>query len=194
MSCSGLGVGADDPKAMDRLIWVDCEMTGLNLQKDKIMEIAVVVTEGASLQEVCRSESLIIRTEKSELDQMDEWCTQHHAQSGLTQACLASQISMEAAESTVLELLEKHTPKGKCPLAGNSVGQDRKFLEKCMPRLTNHLHYRIVDVSTIKELCSRWNPDLRARAPKKTCTHRALDDILESIEELKFYKENFFKL
>jgi len=192
--CSGLSVLPMSPEAMQRLIWVDCEMTGLDLQKDTIMEIAVVVTEGTNLQEVCRSESLIIRTDKGDLDLMDEWCTQHHGHSGLTQACLDSQVSMESAESTVLELLEKYTPKGKCPLAGNSVGEDRKFLLKCMPRLAEHLHYRTVDVSTIKELCSRWNPDLKARAPKKKETHRALDDILESIQELKFYKENFFRL
>merc|ERR1719239_2054294 len=101
---------------------------------------------------------------------------------------------MEAAEDQVLDMLRKHTSKGVCPLAGNSVGQDRKFLEKCMPRVINHLHYRVVDVSTIKELCARWNPQLMARQPKKKGSHRALDDILESIKELQFYKEEFFKI
>ncbi|XP_023335513.1 oligoribonuclease, mitochondrial isoform X2 [Eurytemora carolleeae] len=177
-----------------RLIWVDCEMTGLDIKKDVIMEIAVVVTEGDTLEEVGRSESIIIQTAAGLLDEMDEWCTQHHGDSGLTAACLTSQITMRSAEDQVLQLLEKLTPKGKCPLAGNSVGEDKKFLEKCMPRVFSHLHYRIVDVSTIKELYARWKPITLSSAPRKMGTHRALDDILESIKELKYYKENFFKL
>ena len=142
-------------KPHGRLVWIDCEMTGLDLKKDVILEIAVVITEGDSLQEVARSNNIIIQTDKALLDGMDEWCTEHHGQSGLTAACLKSDISMVAAEEEVLDMLRKHTPKGVCPLAGNSVGQDRKFLEKCMPRVIDHLHYRVVDVSTIKELCAR---------------------------------------
>jgi len=180
--------------APGRLVWVDCEMTGLDLKRDLILEIAVIITEGDSLQEVARSPNLIIRTEAEILNGMDEWNTKHHGKSGLTKACLESQLSMTAAEDEILNLLKKHTPQGKCPLAGNCIGQDRKFLEKCMPRVIDQLHYRVVDVSTIKELCARWNPQLMARQPKKKGSHRALDDILESIKELQFYKEEFFKI
>jgi len=176
----------------ERLIWVDCEMTGLDITKDVIMEIAVIVTEGdQTLSEVCRSESLIIQTSKSLLDGMDDWCTQHHGDSGLTQSCLDSKLTMEAAETELLTLLQNHTQKGKCPLAGNSVGQDRKFLEKCMPSLAEHLHYRTVDVSTVKELCKRWNPKIYQEMPSKRLSHRALEDIEDSIAELKYYKKTF---
>jgi len=178
----------------ERLILVDCEMTGLNIKKDVIMEIAVIVTEGDTLEEVCRSDSLIIKTDKDLLDSMDEWCTQHHGDSGLTQSCLDSQLTMEDAEYEVLSLLEKHTQPGKCPLAGNSVGEDRKFLLKCMPALAAHLHYRTVDVTSVKELCKRWNPRVYSSMPEKKLAHRALDDIEESIAELKYYKNTFFKL
>jgi len=176
-----------------RLIWVDCEMTGLDLRKDVIMEIAVIITEGDTLKEVARTDNIVIKTEEELLKGMDEWCTQHHGQSGLTQACRHSKVLMAEAEAEIVTLIEKFTPKNVCPLAGNSVGQDRKFLEKCMPRVIDHLHYRVVDVSSIKELCSRWNPHLLQRAPKKRSTHRALDDIEESIKELEFYRSNFFK-
>jgi oligoribonuclease len=177
----------------ERLIWVDCEMTGLNIDKDLIMEIAVIVTEGDdTLSEVCRSESLIIQTEKTLLDSMDEWCTQHHGDSGLTEACVKSKLTMKAAEVEILTLLEKHTQKGKCPLAGNSVGQDRRFLDKCMPDLAEHLHYRTVDVSTVKELCKRWNPKIYSEMPSKRLSHRALDDIEDSIAELQYYKKTLF--
>ena len=178
----------------DRLVWVDCEMTGLDLNKDLIIEIAVIITEGDSLAEVARSDTIIIRTDEALLNGMDEWCTEHHAASGLTNACLNSQISMEEAEDKVLDLLQKYTPHGVCPLAGNSIGQDRKFLEKCMPRVVDHLHYRVVDVSSVKELCARWNKEVFGKASTKKGCHRALDDIVESIEELQFYKDQFFKI
>jgi len=182
-----------DPKS-SRLVWVDCEMTGLNLDKDTIMEIAVIVTEGDTLEEVCRTDSLVIKTDKQLLDSMDAWCTDHHGKSGLTQKCLDSKLSMSDVESEVLTLIEKFTEKGKCQLAGNSVGQDKRFLDKYMPRLSSHLHYRIVDVSTIKELAKRWNPDVARLLPPKRETHRALEDIEDSIAELKYYKQAFFKL
>jgi len=177
-----------------RLVWVDCAMTGLDIDKDTIMEIAVIVTEGDTLDEVCRTDSLVIKTDKQILDGMDEWCTNHHAKSGLTQKCLDSKLSMTDVETEVLTLLEKFTEKGKCQLAGNSVGQDQRFLTKYMPRLSSHLHYRIVDVSTIKELAKRWNPKVADLLPPKRATHRALEDIEDSIAELKYYKQTFFKL
>lgn len=189
-----MGVNENSDNAKDRLIWVDCEMTGLNIQKDKIMEIAVIITEGETLQEVARSDNIVVHVEQELLDSMDEWCTKHHGDSGLTKACSNSKISMEDAEASVLQVLEKFTPRGKCPLAGNSVSEDRKFLEKCMPRVAGHLHYRTVDVSTIKELGRRWNPTVQNSAPKKKNSHRAMDDIVESINELQYYKKNLFKL
>ena len=127
------------------------------------------------------------------LNAMGDWCQKHHAKSGLTESVRQSKISLKECEETVHEFLVKHTKKGACPLAGNSVGQDAKFLEKYMPKITQHLHYRIIDVSTIKELTKRWYPEIAREAPKKRLSHRALDDIKESIEELKFYREKVFK-
>ena len=125
---------------------------------------------------------------------MEEWNTVHHGKSGFFQSCLDSQISMESAKAQLLKLLQEHKTKATCPLAGNSVGMDRKFLERCMPKLSEHLHYRTVDVSTLKELCRRWSPSTYDCMPVKKSTHRALDDIVESIEELKFYKKNWIQI
>lgn len=114
-------------------------------------------------------------------------------QTGLTKACVESEISVEDAEKTILEFVKQYAMENVCPLAGNSVYMDRLFLNKFMPTLNNYLHYRIIDVSTIKEICKRWNTDLYKKVPKKEFSHRALNDIKESVAELKFYKENFFK-
>ena len=132
------------------MIWVDCEMTGLDINKDKLLEIAVIVTEGDTLDTVAKTESIIIHCDDQSLDNMNEWCVKTHGASGLTQACKDSKISCQEAEKMVLNMLGKHTSQGKCPLAGNSVGQDRKFIDKYMPDLASWLHYRTVDVSTIK--------------------------------------------
>ena len=123
---------------------------------------------------------------------MNEWCIKQHGQSGLTEKVLKSDLSTEDCESKVLKFVKDWTPKGKCPLAGNSIGQDAKFLQKQMPKLMEHLHYRVVDVSTIKELVKRWYTN-DFRAPPKKMSHRALDDIMESIEELKYYRKEIFK-
>ena len=135
----------------------------------------------------------MIHCDAESLDNMNDWCVKQHGASGLTQACRESQVSCQQAERKVLELLEQHTQAGQCPLAGNSVGQDRKFLEKYMPSLASWLHYRTVDVSTIKELARRWYPQVLEAAPKKGGSHRALGDIEESIKELQYYRENLFK-
>lgn len=177
----------------DRLIWIDCEMTGLELEKDTLMEIAVLVTEGDTLETVAATESIIIHCSEEQLSGMGEWCTRQHGLSGLTQACRESKISVEEAESLVLKTLSGVTKAGQCPLAGNSVGQDRRFIEKYMPSLAKHLHYRTVDVSTIKELCRRWYPEVYEKAPRKGGSHRALGDIEESIKELQFYRSKVFK-
>ena len=124
---------------------------------------------------------------------MNDWCVKQHGASGLTKACRESEVTCQQAERTVLDMLEKHTEKGQCPLAGNSVGQDRKFIDKFMPELAGWLHYRTVDVSTIKELCKRWSPQVYEAAPKKGGSHRALGDIEESIAELQYYREKLFR-
>ena len=124
---------------------------------------------------------------------MNEWATRHHGESGLTEEVKRSNLSLSDCETRVLEFVEDWTPKGKCPLAGNSVGQDAKFLVKYMPDLMSHLHYRIIDVSTIKELAKRWYPKEYSNQPSKKLAHRALDDIRESIEELKYYRAVLFK-
>ncbi|KAI8608519.1 ribonuclease H-like domain-containing protein [Chytriomyces sp. MP71] len=176
------------------LVWIDLEMSGLNLQKDRILEIAVIVTD-KDLNLVAESDDIIVQTDKALLDQMDEWCVKHHGESGLTQAAIDSKISMKEAEARILDFIKNHIPEERVGvLAGNSVHMDKEFLRKDMPSLLAHLHYRLVDVSTVKELMARWNPDLLAKAPAKKQTHRALDDIRESIEELKFYQTHAFVL
>ena len=127
------------------------------------------------------------------LNRMGEWCVEHHGQSGLTDKVKKSTLNLEQCEKEVLEFISPWAPKGKCCLAGNSVGQDKKFLDKYMPKFSEHLHYRIIDVSTVKELVKRWYPEDFSEKPKKKLTHRALDDILESIDELKYYKTSVFK-
>ena len=179
-------------KAENRLVWVDCEMTGLDPDKDKLLEVAVIVTEG-DLRAVAEGPSVVIHQPDSVLDSMGEWCTKHHSKSGLTKAVRESKISTAECEQQILNFLQDLVPKGKCPLAGNSVGQDARFLRREMPRLMDHLHYRIVDVSTVKEITKRWYPEEAAQVPKKALGHRALDDIRESIKELEFYRKKVFK-
>ncbi|KAJ3296929.1 Oligoribonuclease, mitochondrial [Rhizoclosmatium sp. JEL0117] len=175
------------------LVWIDLEMSGLDLKKDRILEIACIITDG-DLNVVAESEDLIVRTDKALLDGMDEWCVQHHGQSGLTQSALTSPLSMQQVETQILDFIKLHIPqKNVGVLAGNSVHMDKEFLRKDMPSLLEHLHYRLVDVSTIKELMARWNPRVLAGAPKKKESHRALDDIRESIEELRYYRTAAFK-
>jgi oligoribonuclease len=177
----------------DRLVWVDCEMSGLDLDKDVLLEIAMIVTEGDTLATVAKTENIIIHADDEVLDNMGEWCVKQHGKSGLTQACRDSKISVEEAETMLLKILQEHTPAGKCPLAGNTVSMDRIFIAKYMPTFHSHLHYRNVDVSSIKEMARRWYPDDHEKQPKKHGDHRALGDIEESIKELQYYKEKVFK-
>lgn len=171
------------------LVWIDCEMTGLDHKKDKIIEIAVLVTDG-NLQIVDEGIDYVVRTEKSILDGMDGWCTKTHGESGLTQACLTSQWTHDIVRQKVLSYIQKWVPHNTGVLAGSSVHVDRLFLLEQMPEVVNWLRYRIVDVSSVKELSHRWYPSLRDR-PHET-THRALDDIKSSIEELKRYRALIF--
>lgn len=191
MSCSNLP-SANLQDSAQNLVWVDCEMTGLDIDRDTLLEMAVIVTDG-QLEIVAKGPNIVIHQPDSVLESMGDWCTQHHAQSGLTQAVKDSSISLKECERQMLEFIKTYVPEGKCPLAGNSIGQDQRFLVKYMPDFMGHLHYRVVDVSTIKELAKRWYPDVAQKAPKKKVTHRALDDIVESIEELRFYRKKLFK-
>uniref|UniRef100_A0A8C4GG64 Oligoribonuclease, mitochondrial n=1 Tax=Dicentrarchus labrax TaxID=13489 RepID=A0A8C4GG64_DICLA len=157
-----------------RMVWVDLEMTGLDIEKDQIIEMACIITD-SDLNVLAEGPNLIIKQPDQLLEGMSEWCKEHHGKSGLTQAVRDSKITLEQAEYEFLSFVRQHTPPGQCPLAGNSVHADKRFLDKYMPQFMYHLHYRIIDVSTIKELC------------------RALDDIWESIKELQYYRANVFK-
>ncbi|MBI3449761.1 MAG: oligoribonuclease [Acidobacteria bacterium] len=183
---NGIGGGA----GVDPLVWIDMEMTGLHPESATILEIASVVTDG-QLGVVAEGPDLVVHQSDAVLDSMDEWNTKHHGESGLISASRATTISIAEAERATLEFVRGHCAPGKSPLAGNSIGQDRRFLFKYMPGLEAFLHYRSVDVSSIKELARRWYPGLIP--PEKRKAHRALDDILESIEELRFYREKVFR-
>ncbi|OCH89870.1 ribonuclease H-like protein [Obba rivulosa] len=175
------------------LVWIDCEMTGLNPQTDKILEIAVLITNG-NLELVDSGIEFVIRTEKEALDRMDEWCTKQHGNSGLTQSCLTSPHTTEQVAQEVLAYIKKWIPQEKTGvLAGNTVHMDKAFLEREMPEVVKWLHYRLVDVSSIKELCRRWYPSQRfCQDEKRVNAHRALDDIRGSIKELQWYRDNIF--
>ena len=172
------------------LVWIDLEMSGLDPDACKILEIATLVTD-ADLELVAEGPDIVVHQPDAVLDAMDEWCTTHHGESGLTAAVKASTTSLADAEAQTLEFLRAHTEAGTSPLCGNSIWQDRRFIARYMPKLDAFLHYRMIDVSTVKELTRRWYPD--EKAPPKGQSHRALDDIRESIAELKFYRENVFR-
>ncbi|KAH9956513.1 ribonuclease H-like protein [Russula dissimulans] len=176
------------------LVWIDCEMTGLDYNTDRIIEIAVLITNG-NLDIVDGGLEFVIHTEKAVLDNMSDWCVQHHRASGLTAACLASKHTTASVQKEILEYIKKWIPLQRTAmLAGNSVHADRVFMAREMPEIVNWLHYRIVDVSSIKELHRRWYPrrPLPDNVFKRQTKHRALDDIRGSIEELKWYRENVF--
>jgi oligoribonuclease len=172
------------------MVWIDLEMSGLDPEQHHILEAAVIITD-AELRVIAEGPNLIIHQEQSVLDAMDDWCTSHHGESGLTAAVQASALGLAEAEEQLLAFVAEHCAAGVAPLCGNSIGQDKRFLVRYMPRLDAHLHYRVVDVSSIKELARRWYPELSP--PPKKETHRALDDILESIEELRFYRRSVFR-
>tara|TARA_R110001583_G_scaffold21088_1_gene80237 strand:- start:413 stop:949 length:537 start_codon:yes stop_codon:yes gene_type:complete len=174
------------------LIWIDLEMTGLDPETDTIIEIATIVTD-SDLNVIAEGPEMVIHESKEKMDAMDEWCTKHHGESGLTERVINSKISCAQAEQETLAFLKKWTEAGASPLCGNSIGQDRRFLVRYMKDLEAFFHYRNIDVSTIKELGRRWAPEM-TNAHKKQGTHLAMMDIKESISELQHYRENFFKL
>ena len=174
------------------LVWVDMEMTGLRPEVDRIIEVAVVVTDSA-LELLARGPVLAIHQPDSVLAAMDAWNTATHGRSGLTERVRASTVTEAQAQAMLLEFLRPWVPAGKSPMCGNSIGQDRRFMARTMPELEAWFHYRNLDVSTIKELCKRWRPEV-ARAFAKRSAHTALADIEESIDELRHYREHFFRL
>jgi oligoribonuclease len=173
------------------LVWIDLEMTGLDITTDVILEIACVITDG-DLNVIAEGPSLIIHQPEEKLTSMGKWCQDHHGKTGLTDAVRNSTISLQYAYDEIVAFIKDYCPSNTGILAGNSVWQDRIFLEKYMPAITQHLHYRIVDVSTVKELLKRWYPTSKNIEYKKNDQHRALSDVYESIAELKHYRTNFF--
>jgi len=176
----------------NRLIWLDMEMTGLDPQKERIIEVAVVVTE-PDLSVVAEGPVLVIHQSDALLDAMDAWNKSTHQRSGLIDKVKASTLNETQAEDLLLAFLAEHVPAGKSPLCGNSIGQDRRFMVRDMPRLEAFFHYRNLDVSTLKELARRWRPDVYKSFDKKS-RHKALADIYESIDELKHYRDHFLKM
>lgn len=173
---------------MDNLVWIDCEMTGLDLAADALIEVAVLVTDG-ELNVLGDGVDVVIKPTDEALAQMGEFVTDMHRKSGLLDE-LAQGVTLEEAEAQVLAYVRAHVPEvRKAPLAGNTIGTDRAFLARDMPTLEGHVHYRNVDVSSLKELAKRWYPRIYFTAPAKSGNHRALADIRESIEELRYYRE-----
>ena len=179
-------------KSDQNLVWLDCEMTGLNPQTERIIEIAVVVT-GPTLEPRIEGPVLVIHQSDELLGKMDAWNTGTHGRSGLIEKVKASTLTEEQAQQQIIDFLARYVPKGKVPLCGNSIGQDRRFLALYMPKLEAFLHYRNVDVSTLKELAKRWKPEAYSGF-KKAQKHTALADVYESIDELAHYRTQLFTL
>jgi oligoribonuclease len=176
----------------DVLVWIDMEMTGLEPERERIIEMATILTDG-QLVEIAAGPALVIHQDDATLAAMDEWNQKHHNASGLVERVKASTISDADAEAQTLAFINLHVgAKDRPVLAGNSIHQDRRFIHRFMPALEKRLHYRMVDVSTIKELSRRWFPQIVAKQPPKKDQHRALDDIRESIDELRYYKQHVF--
>lgn len=176
----------------NNLIWIDLEMTGLDPERDRIIEIATLVTD-EHLNILAEGPVMAVHQSDEQLALMDEWNVRTHTGSGLVERVKASAFDDRAAELATIAFLQKWVPQGKSPICGNSIGQDRRFLFKYMPELEAYFHYRYLDVSTLKELARRWKPDILPGF-KKQNTHQALDDIRESVAELAYYREHFIAL
>jgi oligoribonuclease len=180
------------PQDQNNLVWIDMEMTGLVPDKDRIIEVAIVVTN-AQLETVAEAPVLVVHQSGSVLDGMDSWNKGTHGKSGLIDKVKASKFSDADIEKTMIDFLKQHVPASTSPMCGNSICQDRRFLARWMPQLEAYFHYRNLDVSTLKELAKRWRPALLAGLTKHG-KHEALADIYESIDELKYYREHFLKM
>jgi oligoribonuclease len=180
------------PQDQNHLAWIDMEMTGLAPDTDRVIEVAIVVTN-AQLETVAEAPVLVVRQPVAVLDAMDDWNKGTHGRSGLIERVKASPLDEAEVEARMLAFLQQHVPARTTPMCGNSVCQDRRFLARWMPRLEAYFHYRNLDVSTLKELVRRWRPEL-AKGVAKQGKHEALADIYESIEEMKYYREHFLKV
>jgi len=176
----------------EKLVWMDLEMTGLNPEVDRIIEMATIITD-SSLNVIEEGPVVYVAQDQLLLDSMDEWNMTHHTESGLLERIREQGVSESEAERMTLDFIKQHVEPGCSPLCGNTIGQDRRFLHRYMNEIEEYLHYRSIDVSTIKELAVRWRPDVYEGFSKKGA-HRAVDDIRESIEELRYYRSTFFKL
>ena len=179
-------------KSDQNLVWLDCEMTGLDPEAERLIEIAIVVT-GPNLEPRIEGPVLVIHQSDAQLDKMDAWNKGTHGRSGLIDKVKASTVTEADAERQIIDFLSKYVPKGTAPMCGNTIGQDRRFLVKYMPKLEAFFHYRNLDVSTLKELAKRWKPDAYSSF-QKAQKHTALADVHESIEELAHYREHFLRL
>ena len=189
---SGFGNPAEAAYDARVLVWMDLEMTGLDPRRHTIVEIATIITDDR-LEIIAEGPDLVIFQDDEALSHMDDVVTRMHTRSGLLEQIRGSSISLEQAGNETLDFIKRHCPQpATVPLCGNSIGTDRRFLDAYLPDIENHLHYRSVDVSSIKELCRRWYPDVFKASPGKRTSHRALDDIKESIEELRYYRDNLF--
>lgn len=180
------------PRSELNLVWIDCEMTGLDPEAERLIEIAVIVT-GPNLTLRIEGPVLVIHQSDEQLDRMDAWNKGTHGRSGLIDKVKASTVTEEDAQAQILEFLARYVPKGTTPMCGNTISQDRRFLVKYMPKLEAFFHYRNLDVSTLKELARRWRPEVYS-AFKKQQKHTALADVHESIDELVHYREHFLKM
>lgn len=177
-------------KDNSNIVWMDLEMTGLDPLQDEIIEIATLITD-KELNIIAEGPEIIINQPESRFEKMDDWNQNQHTKSGLWEKVIASKVTVDQAEKQTLDFIKEYTNPRKAPLAGNSIWQDRRFITIHMKEMDQYLHYRMIDVSTIKELGTRWYDDMESY--KKKGSHRAMDDIRESIEELKFFRKNLFK-
>jgi oligoribonuclease len=178
--------------ATDRLVWIDMEMSGLDPDKERVLEIATIITD-KDLIVVAEQAEIVVHQPDEVLAAMDDWNRKHHGGSGLTERVRTSTVTEAEADASITAFIDAHVPTSERPvLAGNSIHQDRRFIVRYLPKLDKRLHYRMVDVSTIKELARRWYPEVFEHRPAKRETHRALDDIRESIDELRFWREQVF--
>ena len=176
----------------NHLVWLDMEMTGLDPERERIIELAMIVTD-SNLVTIAESQVWVVHQSEAQLDAMDEWNKNTHGKSGLIDRVRASTLDEAAVEAAALAFVQEYVPQRESPMCGNSIGQDRRFMVRYMPTLEDWFHYRNLDVSTLKELCKRWKPEVAKGFVKKS-DHTALVDIRESIEELKYYREHFIKL